>query len=149
VRTYRVLVVDDHEIFRTGLKTLLERNPDYKVVGEAANGQEAVEKAANLQPDVVLMDIVLPGMNGLEASRQILINLPRTQVIVLSAHESETMAQEAFKAGVYGYVVKSAASRDVVLALECLRRKAPFFSSKGTKSMVLQAFDMASERARN
>jgi DNA-binding NarL/FixJ family response regulator len=139
VKTYRVLVVDDHEIFRTGLKALLERYPKYKVVGEATNGQEAVEKTASLKPDVVLMDITLPVLNGLETSRQIRMNLPKTQVIALTAHESVTMAQEAFKAGVCGYVVKSAASRDLLLALECLRQKVPFFASPRVKEVGVRS----------
>ena len=123
MKSYRVLLVDDHEIFRGGLRSLLECHREYKIVGECVNGQEAVEKAVTLKPDVVIMYVTMPVMGGLEATRRILKDLPRTRVIVLTAHVSKTMAQQALKAGVFGCLEKSAASRVLLVALECMRQK--------------------------
>ncbi len=111
----RILVADDHEVVRQGVRALLEAQPGWKVVGEAATGRDAVGTARELQPDVVVMDISMPELNGLEATRQIVKAAPLTQVLVLTIHASEQAAREVLAAGARGYILKSDAGRDLVL----------------------------------
>jgi DNA-binding NarL/FixJ family response regulator len=114
----KVLIVDDHEIFRRGLRSLLEPLAELCICGEATNGLEAVEKAKQFEPDVVLMDISMPQMDGLQATRVIRNDLPNSQVLVLSQHDSPQMLAAALKAGASGYVTKSQVSRCLLAALE-------------------------------
>ncbi len=118
----RVLIVDDHEVVRLGLKALLERHKDFVVVGEAANGREAVEKALDLQPDIVLMDIRLPGGSGIEACEQIVQHLPDTRVVMLTSYAEDEMLFSAIRAGASGYVLKQIGSEDLIKALEAVSR---------------------------
>lgn len=129
MKDLRILVVDDHEVFRRELRALLEAHPGWKVVGEAANGRDAAEMVKQLEPDVVVMDISMPEMNGLEATRSILETAPQTEVLILTMHKSEQMMREAVKAGARGYVLKSDASRDLVRAVEALSRHGTFLRS--------------------
>jgi PAS domain S-box-containing protein len=117
----RILIADDHEIIRRGVRSLLEARPNYDICGEAVDGKDAVEKASKLKPDLVIMDVSMPGLNGLEATRSIRKQVPKTEVIILTQHESEEMMRQAAHAGAHGYVVKSAIARDLVLALESIR----------------------------
>ncbi len=126
----RILVADDHEVVRRGLQALLEAHPGWEVSGEAADGREAVEKARQLKPDVVIMDISMPILNGLEATRQILKLNPTARVLILTMHESDQIVREVLDAGARGYVLKSDAGRDLVGAVEALRRYNSFFTSK-------------------
>ncbi len=119
--TTRILLVDDHEIVRRGIRSLLEQQPDFEVCAEAADGRLAVELAERLQPDVVVMDLALPGLNGIEATRQIRRSLRKVKVLALSLHESEHFAEEALAAGAQGYVFKSDAAQEVVDAVRALR----------------------------
>jgi DNA-binding NarL/FixJ family response regulator len=112
-----VLLADDHGVLRDGMQRLLEANADIKVVATADNGREAVEKAAELQPDVVVMDISMPNMNGLEATRRIADRAPTTGVAILSMHSSAELVREAFAAGARGYVLKESAGDEVVRAV--------------------------------
>jgi DNA-binding NarL/FixJ family response regulator len=112
-----VLLADDHGVLRDGMQRLLEANADIKVVATADDGREAVEKAAALQPDVVVMDISMPNMNGLEATRRIADRAPATGVAILSMHSSAEMVREAFAAGARGYVLKESAGDEVVRAV--------------------------------
>ncbi len=114
----RILVVDDHEVVRKGIRSLLERQDDLEVCGEAVDGQDAVEKARQLKPDVIVMDISMPKLNGLEATRSIRSEFPETKVLMLSQHESEQMVQQSLNAGACGYVVKSSAARDLLKTIE-------------------------------
>jgi PAS domain S-box-containing protein len=123
----RVLIVDDHELIRRGVRSLLLSQPDCEVCGEAADGQDAVAKAKEWKPDIVVMDVSMPNLNGLEATRQIRATLPQTEVLILSQHESAEMARQAFHAGARGYVVKSSISKHLLAALEKVRRHEPFF----------------------
>jgi CheY-like chemotaxis protein len=116
--TIRILLVDDHPVVRHGLKSLLAAQPDCEVIDEAADGVEAVEKARRLDPDVVLLDITMPRMNGLEACRLIHQSAPHCEVLMLTQHDSRQMLREALDAGARGYVVKSQAGRDLVTAVE-------------------------------
>jgi DNA-binding NarL/FixJ family response regulator len=124
----RILVVDDHEIIRRGLRAVLEAEPDWEVADEAANGQEAVEKAQRIKPDVVLMDISMPELNGLEAARRIRRNLPATEVLFLTMHESEQMIREGMEAGARGFLLKSDAGHELVPAIKSVSHHRPFFS---------------------
>jgi DNA-binding NarL/FixJ family response regulator len=112
-----VLLADDHGVLRDGMQRLLEANADIKVVATADDGREAVEKAAELQPDVVVMDISMPTMNGLEATRRIADRAPAIGIAILSMHSSSEMVREAFAAGARGYVVKESAGDEVVRAV--------------------------------
>ncbi len=112
----KVLIADDHRIMREGLRQILEAQPDITVVGEAGNGYEAIAQAARTSPDVVLMDILMPELNGIDATQQILSTL-RTRVVILSMHSSAEYVLRAFQAGASGYVVKTSAGADVVSAL--------------------------------
>ena len=125
-----VLVADDHDIVRRGLRDLLEKQPGWKVVAEATNGKEAVEKAKQLKPDVSILDISMPSLDGLEAARQILASGSPTKVLILTMHHSDPLIQQMLKAGVRGYVLKSDAASELVQAVEALHRNKTFFTSK-------------------
>ena len=116
----RVLVVDDHEVVRRGVCALIQSYPQYDVCGEAVDGQDAVEKARELDPDVIVMDVSMPRLNGLEATRLIRSTSPSSEILILSQHDSPEMVRQAFKAGARGYVVKSSIARDLLTALECV-----------------------------
>lgn len=135
----RILVVDDHEVVRRGLRALLEAQPGWTVAGEAVTGREAVAKAKQLKPDVVILDISLPALNGVEATRQILQAVPKTEVLILTMHNSEQLACEVLAAGARGYILKSDAGRDLVAAVDSLSRHTPFFTSRVTE-MVLDGY---------
>jgi len=139
VTTLHVLIVDDHEVVRRGLRALIESRPEWEVCGEATTGREAVEKASNLKPNVVVMDIAMPELNGLEATRQVLKAVPRTAVLILTAHESEQLVREVLEAGAQGYVLKSDAGRDLVAAIEALSQHKVFFTSSVAK-IVLEGY---------
>src|SRR5215469_9245135 len=123
----RVLVVDDHEVVRRGVISLLHAHPQFEVCGEAAHGQEAVEKAVALKPDVVIMDVSMPGLNGLDAARVIRSTVPSCEILVLSQHDAPEMVRQAFKAGARGYVVKSSIAKDLCHALNKVARHECFF----------------------
>lgn len=129
-RSTRVLVVDDHESVRRGLQELIKSEPDFQMCGEAANGLEAVEKARRLKPDVAILDISMPGLNGVEAARQIAAETPSTEVLILSAYESEQLVEESLIAGAHGYLLKSDAARDLLAAIGALSQRRPFFTAK-------------------
>ncbi len=135
----RVLVADDHEVIRQGLRALLEEENDYEVCGEAANGWEAVEKARRLRPDVVVLDVSMPGLNGLEAARQIRGARLETEIMVLTGYDSEQLAQKLLAAGVHGYLLKSDLPSDLLAGINSLRQHRPFFSTKIT-TMVLNGY---------
>jgi len=132
----RVLVADDHEIVRRGLCSLIEGQPGWKVAAEAADGREAVEKTRELKPDLTVMDISMPSMNGLEATRQIMKDRPESKVLVLTVHDSDPPIREVLDAGARGYVLKADAGRDLVAALEALRRNKTFFTAKVAQTVL-------------
>ena len=124
--TFRIFIADDHEVVRKGLMSLLQAQPDWEVCGEAADGREAVEKAQQLKPDVVILDIGMPSLNGLEATRQILKTNPQARVLILTLHDSDQVVREVLNAGARGFLLKSDAARDLVAAVEALRRRLVF-----------------------
>ena len=125
----KVLVVDDHAVLRQSLRFLLEVPGGIEVVGEAANGREAVEMAEKLLPDVVLMDTIMPGLNGIEATRQIRRRLPRTKVLMLTGYMEDEHVAGALKAGASGYVLKKSELDELVLGIQAVHRGNPYFSS--------------------
>jgi two-component system, NarL family, response regulator DevR len=118
----RILLVDDHEVVRLGLKSLLERHPQFEVVGEAGSAREAMEQVAALKPDVVLMDIRLPGTSGIEACEEIVNKYPGTRVIMLTSYAEDEMLFSAIRAGASGYILKQIGSADLIKALESVSR---------------------------
>jgi DNA-binding NarL/FixJ family response regulator len=126
----RILVADDHEVVRMGLRALLETQPGWIVCGEASTGREAVTKAIKLRPDVVVIDISMPELNGLDATRQILRSVS-TAILILTVHQSEVVAREAIEAGARGYVLKIDAGRKLVDAVRALITHQEFFSPYG------------------
>ena len=141
----RIVVADDHEIVRRGLKSLLEAQPGWVVVAEASSGREACERVRELQPNVAVLDVGMPEMNGLEATRNISRSSPQTQVLILTMHESEQMVRDVLDAGARGYVLKSDAGRDLVTAVEALLQHRTFFSPK-ISDMLLAAYLQGPER---
>ncbi len=117
----RVLIVDDHTIVRQGLRAILEAEPDIEVVGEAADGREAVKKVAALAPDVVVMDVSMPRMNGLEATARIIKEQPGTRIVALTMHGSEEYVYSCLKSGARGYLLKESASSDLVEAIRAVK----------------------------
>lgn len=135
----RVLIADDHEVVRKGLRTLLEEQPGWQIAGEASDGREAVEKAKTLKPDVTVLDISMPTLNGLEATRQMMKNNPQARVLVLTMHESDPLIREVLGAGARGYLLKSDAGRDLVNAVDAIRRNKTFFTAR-VAQMVLDGY---------
>ncbi len=130
MKKLRILLADDHEMLRRGLRATLTEQPGWEICGEAVNGRQAVDLARQLRPDVVVMDLAMPELNGLEATRQIRRALPRTEVLVLTFDESEALVREVLKAGARGYVLKNDLSRVLVQAVENLGLHRPYFTSK-------------------
>jgi two-component system, NarL family, response regulator NreC len=118
----KVLIADDHGIVRQGLKSLIEEQTDFEVVGEAADGNKAVEMAFRLKPDIVIMDVTMPNLNGVDATRAITQKYPNTKVIALSLHAKKTIVREMFKAGAYSYILKSDVFDEVKRSLEAIKK---------------------------
>ena len=129
----RILLADDHTVMRNGLRLLLERQPNLKVIGEAADGREAVTLAAAEEPDVVVMDIAMPHLNGVEAARQIVANNPRIAVAILSMHSDESYVIRSLKAGARAYLLKDSAEADLIEAIHAIRLGKSFFSPAVTR----------------
>jgi DNA-binding NarL/FixJ family response regulator len=132
----RVLVADDHEIVRRGLRTLIEAQPGWQVTAEASDGREAVEKARTMRPDVAVLDIGMPSLNGLEAARQMFKNDARAKILILTMHDSDPLIREVLDAGARGYVLKTDASRDLVTAINAVRSNKTFFTAKVAQMLL-------------
>ena len=131
MKPLRILIADDHPIVRQGLRRVIEEGrKEWTVCGEATTGREAVEKAKQLHPEIVVMDFSMPELNGLEATRQIRAALPRTEVLILTMHDSEQLVREVLTAGARGFILKSDAGHALVSALDALSEHKPFFTSK-------------------
>jgi DNA-binding NarL/FixJ family response regulator len=131
-----ILIADDHEVVRRGIRTLFEARPEWKICGEAATGREAIEKSRKLRPDIVLLDITMPDIDGLEAIPQILEVCPTAKILILTMHDSGETATRALAAGASGLVLKSDAGRDLVRAVQAVDKEQPFLSPAVTKIML-------------
>jgi len=132
----QILIADNHELVRTGLRLVLENQPGWKVCGAAATGRQAVALAKQLKPDVIVLDVTMPELNGLEATRQILKALPKAEVLILTMHESEKLVSAALNAGAHGYILKADTSRLLVSAVASLAQHQPFFTGKVLKVVL-------------
>jgi DNA-binding NarL/FixJ family response regulator len=132
----RILLADDHQMIRQGLRQLLEAHADWQVCAEASTGRQAVELALKLRPQVVVLDLAMPELNGLEATRQIKKSLPNTEVLVFTVHETEELTRDVLSAGARAYLLKSDASRQIVAAVEALAEHKPYFTWKVSKTML-------------
>jgi DNA-binding NarL/FixJ family response regulator len=137
--TLRILIADDHEIVRRGLVALIKSHPDWEVAAEADNGREAVERAKELKPDIAILDIGMPVLNGLEATRQIARDNPEVRVLILTIADTDQVVREVLNAGARGFLLKSDAARDLITAVEALRHNRTFFTDRVAK-MVLASY---------
>lgn len=135
----RILIADDHEVARQGIRSLLESHPGWEVCAEAKDGREAVELATNSKPDIVLLDIGMPNLNGLDAARQILAISPAIKILILTMHDAEQVVREVLAVGARGFVLKSDAARDLVAAVDALQHRRTFFTTRVTQ-MVLNGY---------
>jgi two-component system, NarL family, response regulator NreC len=129
MKKVRILLADDHTVMRAGLRALLERQPNLEVVGEGENGRQTVELAVSLRPDVVVMDVGMPVLNGIEATKTIVTQRPATAVVILSVHADESYVMRALKAGARGYLLKDSAATDLISAIQAVSQGKSFFSS--------------------
>jgi DNA-binding NarL/FixJ family response regulator len=128
VAAIRVLLVDDHEVARRSIRSVLSREANLDVIGETADGEEAIKKAEELHPTIILLDITLPGISGIQAARRIRVVSPNSRIIFVSQHDSIQMARDALSVGAHGYVVKSDAGRDLLKAIEAVHEGQTFVS---------------------
>jgi two-component system response regulator NreC len=136
MKKLRILLADDHIVMRTGLRALLERQPNLEVVGESENGRETVALAASLRPDVVVMDVGMPVLNGIEATQTIVTQCPAIAVVILSMHADESYVMRALKAGARGYLLKDSAAADLMGAIHAISQGKSFFSPKVSRILA-------------
>ncbi len=132
----RILLADDHNVVRKGLRGILEEYDDWMVCGEASNGRETVELALELKPDIVVLDLTMPELNGIEATRQIKKLLPHVEILIFTMHETEEMILSAFEAGARGFVLKSDDELELVEAIKVISRHKPFFTSAASEALL-------------
>jgi len=135
----RILLVDDHDIVRQGLRAIIENQPGWEVVGEASTGREAVAMAKQMGPDVVVLDVAMPDLNGLEATCQILDAIPESEVLILTMYDSDELVHDVLAAGARGYLLKSNAGAELVAAIDALSRHKPFLTLR-ISEMVLDGY---------
>lgn len=131
----RLLVADDHELVRKGVRALLEEQPGWEVVAEASNGRETVEKAKLVNPDLTILDLIMPELNGIEATREIAKSIP-TKILILTMYDSDELIRQALEAGAQGYLIKTDAGRELVAAVDALRRGETFFTHKVAQTVL-------------
>jgi len=134
----RILVADDHDLMRLGVRALLGGHQDWEICGEARNGREAIAQTEALKPDIVIMDITMPELNGLEAARKIRKTFPNVEVLILSVHYSDQLIREIVSAGVRGFLVKGDSERDLITAVEALSKHKSFFTPRATDVIINQ-----------
>jgi two-component system response regulator NreC len=132
----RIVIADDHGVLRAGLKALLRAEPEYEVVGEASSGEEALRVATEHRPDIVLLDVSMPGLGGLEAAKMIKARLPRTHVLILTVHEDGALLREAIRAGASGYIVKRAVESELINAIEAVQRGELYVHPAMTRALL-------------
>jgi len=140
VKPLRILIVDDHDLMRRGVKALIEAHAGWEICGEATTGREAVTKAEELKPDILILDISMPDLNGVEAARRVRKASPNTEILILSMHYSDQLIREIVDAGVRGYIIKSDSDRDLIAAVEALAKHKPFFTAQATE-VILGSFN--------
>lgn len=148
----RILIADDHEVARKGIRSLLEGHAGWEVCGEAGDGRQAVELAGQLKPHILLLDIGMPNLNGLDAARQILATMPEARILILTIHDSEQVVREVLAAGARGFLLKSDAGRDLVAAVEALQNRRTFFTSRVAQMMLdgyLRPYEAHSDSGRH
>jgi DNA-binding NarL/FixJ family response regulator len=133
VETLRILIADDHQLFRNGVRALLQSHAGWEICGEASTGREAVAKTIELRPDVIILDISMPDLNGADAARRIRMASKNAEILILSVHYSDQLIREIIDAGAHGYVLKTDSDRDLLLAVESLARHKQFFTSKAKR----------------
>ena len=131
----RILIADDHDVMREGTRAVIERQPGWEVCGIACTGREAVAQAIQLQPDIVIMDMSMPDLNGLDAAVQIKRRLPRTEILMFTAHETEELIRQVFEAGAKSFIFKSQAHTYLIDAIQSLAQHKPFFTSKVSETL--------------
>ncbi|HVR25987.1 MAG TPA: response regulator transcription factor, partial [Candidatus Polarisedimenticolia bacterium] len=136
MKKLRILLADDHILMRSGLRALLERQPNLEVVGESENGRETVALAASLKPDVVVMDVGMPVLSGIEATQTIVTQNPTVAVVILSMHADESYVMRALKAGARGYLLKDSAAADLIGAIQAISQGKSFFSPKVSRILA-------------
>ena len=139
MKTLRILIADDHEMVRQGLRRVIEEQKGWSVCGEANTGRQAVAKAKQLRPEIVITDFSMPDLNGLEATRQIRAALPQTEILILTMHDSEQLVREVLAAGARGYILKTDAGHALVAAVNALAQHKPYFTPK-VSELVLEGF---------
>ena len=132
----RILIADDHTILRQGLARLLEEMPDLKVIGQAVDGRMAIEKALSLKPDIIIMDIAMPLMNGIVAAKRIRKELPKTKILILSMYSHEHYIHELLETGISGYLLKDSSGRDIIKAIHAAMKDETFLSPSISKKVV-------------
>jgi DNA-binding NarL/FixJ family response regulator len=140
MKTLRILIADDHDLLRRGVRVLLQSHPGWEVCAEASTGRDAVSKVEQLRPDIAILDISMPDLNGLEAARRIRKASPNTEVLILSVHYTDQLIREILEAGIRGYIVKSDSDRDLIIAVETLAKHKPFFTPRATE-VILSDFN--------
>jgi len=132
----RILIADDHAVVRSRLRTILEAHPNCEVVAEASDGKEAISKAIDAEPDVAVIDYSLPIVNGIEVTRQIRARLPKTEVLIFTMHDNQTLIEDVLKAGARGYLLKSEANANLIGAIEALAAHKPFFTANVSEALL-------------
>ncbi|MBI5948564.1 MAG: response regulator transcription factor [Chloroflexi bacterium] len=132
----RILIADDHAVVRSGLRLILGAEPDFELVGEAATGDEAVREVERLRPDILVLDIAMPGMNGLDAARVIRTAAPEVRIVILTMHDDEAYLKEFLEIGAAGYVLKQAADTELVQAIRAVQRGEPFIYPAMTRQLI-------------
>jgi two-component system response regulator NreC len=147
MKPIRILLADDHTVVRKGLRLLLESQPDFQVIADAADGRETVALAERHTPDVVVMDVAMPGLNGIEAARQISAKLPHTAIVFLSMHSDEGYVLKALKSGARAYLLKDSAENDLINAVKAVREGKAFFSPAISKMLIEDYMRQMQQRA--
>jgi DNA-binding NarL/FixJ family response regulator len=138
----RVLLADDHQLLIDGLRAILAKRPNLDIIGVAKDGFEAVDLAARHRPDILLLDISMPGLNGIDAARQILRDLPGAKIIMLSMHDDRRFIQQSLRVGARGYILKESAATEVIQAIEIVERGQLFFSSSVREQILSEYVDL-------
>jgi DNA-binding NarL/FixJ family response regulator len=136
MNAFLILIADDHDLIRRGLKSLLEGQPGWQVCGEAKTGTEALQMTEQFRPQVAVLDITMPGLNGLDVTRRIRKISPQTEVLLVSAHYSDQLVKDSFEVGALGYLLKSDSDRDLVKAVKTVAEHKPFYTARATEAML-------------